>query len=401
MAKVNKRSGPAGGGTVVTVEIVGGVPAGAAAAAKCRFGPTEIDSNPVLDGDTVVDASEVDGALECTSPPDTSDGRVVTLEVSLNAQEYSTGGGEFCYIAAPDTVPTGTARRTQVAGGGLDAITPLFGPTVGGSRIFARGADLVPHGCHWAVDDEPKECRFTSRDIQDPPNSGIYYSVIVPATVDTSAGRNALVCYSPPWEGGEGTSFESVSADAVDVDVSLNGRDWTNVQTYEYCSGDAADARPGCGPVSGATIVALTGRGCARRLLALFPATSAALRTKASRAATAPATRWRRVPPTSSRAGATPDLHSAAFAVAPMPTLWDPPAAVIDSWKPTPTAPPSSPPRGAIAAPVDLVFDKASANTTLSAGVALIDGAHRSPTSGLALLAVRGDDTADRTRAAR
>ena len=69
---------------------------------------------------------------------------------------------------------------------------------------------------------------------RDPPNSGIYYSVIVPATVDTSAGRNALVCYSPPWEGGEGTSFESVSADAVDVDVSLNGRDWTNVQTYEY-----------------------------------------------------------------------------------------------------------------------------------------------------------------------
>ena len=70
---------------------------------------------------------EVDGALECTSPPDTSDGRVVTLEVSLNAQEYSTGGGEFCYIAAPDTVPTGTARRTQVAGGGLDAITPKTG----------------------------------------------------------------------------------------------------------------------------------------------------------------------------------------------------------------------------------------------------------------------------------
>ena len=151
--------GPAGGGTVVTVEIVGGVPAGAAAAAKCRFGPTEIDSNPVLDGDTVVDASEVDGALECTSPPDTSDGRVVTLEVSLNAQEYSTGGGEFCYIAAPDTVPTGTARRTQVAGGGLDAITPLFGPAAAAPDVFARGADRVPHGCHWAVDDEPKECR--------------------------------------------------------------------------------------------------------------------------------------------------------------------------------------------------------------------------------------------------
>ena len=116
--------------------------------------------------------------------------------------------------------------------------------------------------------------------------------MIVPATVDTSAGRNALVCYSPPWEGGEGTSFESVSADAVDVDVSLNGRDWTNVQTYEYFAPVTPPTlSPGCGPVSGATIVALTGKGMRATAPARSPATSAAWRTKASRAATAPATR--------------------------------------------------------------------------------------------------------------
>ena len=137
MSKVNKLSGPAGGGTVVTVEIVGGVPAGAAAAAKCRFGPTEIDSNAVLDGDTVVDASEVDGALAARRPRTRRRPRG-DARGEPNASRVLDGGGEFCYIAAPDTVPTaGTARRTQVAGGGLDAITPLFGPTVGGSRSRA------------------------------------------------------------------------------------------------------------------------------------------------------------------------------------------------------------------------------------------------------------------------
>ena len=95
---------------------------------------------------------------------------------------------------------------------------------------------------------------------------------------------------------------------------------------------------------------------------------------------------------------ATPDLHSAAFAVAPMPK--DPPAAVIDFVEADANRS-AALAAATIAAPVDLVFDKASAKATLSAGVSLVDGAHRSPTSGLALLAVRGDDGSDRTRAAR
>ena len=228
-----------------------------------------------------------------------------------------------------------------------------------------------------------------SRDIQDPPNSGIYYSVIVPATVDTSAGRNALVCYSPPPRGRRGHELR-VSADADADGARQRPPAWTNVQrTSTLPPVTPPTLSPGCGPVSGATIVALTGKGmratAARRLPGYVGRLAHDGLSCGYGARHTVATRT-----TDELARcATPDLHSGG--ARRRPHAADPPAAVIDFVEADANRS-AALAAATIAAPVCRLRQSVREHHPLRRRFPRRRRA-RSPTSGLALLAVRGDDT--------
>jgi hypothetical protein len=126
---------------------------------RCRFGTSVVPA--VL---------ETTSIISCTSPNTTVSGPV-PLEVSLNAQDYSTGGGEFCFFNVSSL-----------------SFEPIAGPDYGGTRMLVRGEGLVPHGCHADAAAEPKQCKWY--------NPVLDRHVLAPGTV--SASRTAIVCYSPP-----------------------------------------------------------------------------------------------------------------------------------------------------------------------------------------------------------
>ena len=93
----------------------------------------------------------------------------MSLDASLNRQDYSNSGSAFCYTDLQ-----------------LEVLQPVAGPVDGNTRLLARGAGLVSHGCHTAATAEPKQCRFIANGT-DP--------MLQPASV--SGALQALVCYSP------------------------------------------------------------------------------------------------------------------------------------------------------------------------------------------------------------
>lgn len=110
--------------------------------------------------------------------------------------------------------------------------------------MLARGAGLVPHGCHAAAAAEPKICRFGGGDTRggggdnfgtggsggdiDGGGGGGGGAIDVPATVNLASG--ALACFSPP-----AADLDALNGTVgfVNLSVSLNnGRDFTAPLRY-------------------------------------------------------------------------------------------------------------------------------------------------------------------------
>ena len=185
---VDRRSGPVAGGSPLIV-IIWDVPLAAASTPTCKFGALVVDAT-----------LQTTRQLVCTSPNVTSSGPL-PLEISLNAQDYSAGGGHFCFFNVTEP-----------------SFAPMIGPNLGGTRLLTRGLGLVPHGCHAEAHAEPKSCRWTYL------VTGGY--VEVPATI--SAVRSAVMCYTPTnppiWPAGAPLKFE----------VSLNTFDFIHAGTFTY-----------------------------------------------------------------------------------------------------------------------------------------------------------------------
>ena len=212
---VDRRSGPTNGGSNVIVTIWD-VPMASASTPTCRF------------GDAIVPATLDTTALMSCPTPNMTDGGVYAIEVSLNAQDYSTGGGEFCFFNI--STPT---------------FSPSEGPDLGGTRVLTRADGLVPNGCHADAAAEPKQCKWY--------NPVIDRHVVVPAVVSLS--RSAIMCNTPPlpayWQVGIGLDFS----------VTLNGHDFIRVGTFTYERVPIMPTlSPASGPTAGGTRVTLYGQ---------------------------------------------------------------------------------------------------------------------------------------------
>jgi hypothetical protein len=211
---VNRFSGNVSGGALVRIWI-DPQPPEATSSPTCRFGEAVVPA-------TVQSST----TLVCITPNTTMAGPV-TLGVSLNAQDYSQGGGQFCFVNV-----TGLLAE------------PTEGPVSGGTRILSRGRGLVPDGCHSDTAREPKRCRWF--------NPALNQRRTVAAAVDL--GRGALVCYSPPNPMGWG------AGDPLVLSVSLNAYDYLPATIYRYEPVPPLPAlSPGNGPITGGTMLALFG----------------------------------------------------------------------------------------------------------------------------------------------
>ena len=211
---VNRFSGNISGGALVRIWI-DPQPPEATSLPTCRFGEAVVPA-------TVQSST----TLVCITPNTTTAGPV-TFGVSLNAQDYSEGGGQFCFVNV-----TGLLAE------------PTEGPVSGGTRILSRGHGLVPDGCHSDTAREPKRCRWF--------NPALNQRRTVAAAVDQ--GRGALVCYSPPNSMGWG------AGDPLVLSVSLNAYDYLPATMYRYEPVPPLPAlSPGNGPITGGTMLALFG----------------------------------------------------------------------------------------------------------------------------------------------
>ena len=158
------------------------LPQEAASTPSCRFG-----------AQLVAATFEPPTTLRCVSPAKNESG-VVSLEASVNSEDFSASGFSFCYTNAT-----------------LELISPSVGPPSGGARVLARGPGIVNHGCHALARAEPKQCRFSRPNA----SSGTLY---VPATISESL--NALVCFAPVQP------LEWPLSALLNLSVSLNSRDF-------------------------------------------------------------------------------------------------------------------------------------------------------------------------------
>ena len=212
---INRLSGMVEGGALLAATIFD-VPIEAASTPTCRFGKV------------VVPAVLHTTALVSCMAPNVTEAGPVDLAVSLNAQDYSSGGDQFCFINVTGAV-----------------VEPSEAPLAGGTRLLIRASGLVPHGCHVDEDREPRRCRFT--------NPLTSESLLEPASI--SEERGALVCYTPPnpqgWAAGT----------VLELNVSLNSLDYvTAAPSFRYEKlPDLPSLSPASGPVMGGTHLRLSG----------------------------------------------------------------------------------------------------------------------------------------------
>ena len=192
--------GPVEGGTRLTVL---GAPFREAATLRCRFDERS---------KTVTARHVGAGQLECATPAQPGEG-ARAVEVSLNAQQFSTSGVAFTYV------PT-------VA---LSSVWPSRGASEGGTAVTVHGSGLT------ALSEQLGylQCRFNGTVVQ----------------ASAASGASA-VCNS------------SSATGIVSVEVSSNGRDFTTsgVQ-FELVRVVLSEVAPWTGPDLGGTLVTLTGSG--------------------------------------------------------------------------------------------------------------------------------------------
>ena len=193
--------GPVEGGTRLTLL---GAHFREAATLRCRF----------EEGSSVVVARHVDGGqLECATPAQ-SGGGARLVEVSMNAQQFSSGGVAFTYVASA----------------AVSSVWPERGAAEGGTPVTVYGANLLAASEQLGY----LHCRFNG--------------TLVRAARESD---EAVVCNST-----------SSAAGVVSVEVTTNGRDFTaSGAQHELVSVLVSDVSPWSGPQLGGTLVTLVGGG--------------------------------------------------------------------------------------------------------------------------------------------
>ena len=132
VSSVSPISGPLVGGTLITLH---GQSLGGGTQRRCRF-VVPTPAFAVLVGATVDATVANSSALLCRTPA-----RVVnrtqqaTLEVTLNAQQYSRDGVAFRFFTPPV----------------LSAVYPIAGPTDGGTILLLSGAAFADYGARHSL----------------------------------------------------------------------------------------------------------------------------------------------------------------------------------------------------------------------------------------------------------
>ena len=200
--------GPVGGGTLVVVQ--GQLFSERAASLGyiyCRFG-NELSPGRYVASDT----------LQCVSPPHLAGN--VTMEISMNSQDFTAGGAVFSYVG-----PT------------IQSIHPTIGPEHGGTLITVDGVHM-PRGA-------PTQCRFGA--------SGSAPAVWVSAT--------RMQCTAPPLV---------PSTVVLGLLTTGGGAVALSQQTFESQTAAAVySVLPDAGPVLGGTKVVLVGAHFSFRSAAL------------------------------------------------------------------------------------------------------------------------------------
>lgn len=218
LAAVSPSSGPVKGDTLASItgaNLING------SVYRCRYGDTESQTvlyteafyQPSLD---LVMCKSADGQVAFG-------GSAVSLQVSLNAQQYTDDLLLFQYFKAPF----------------VTALSPSTGPVEGGTCITLSGQNFI--------DGSNYRCRFS--------HGGVKH--LVDATADQLSIPPVVRCYSPHVDGQGATNY--------DFQLSLNNQDFTrlvdNPAHFGYHGNSSLSAfSPSSGPVLGDTNITIAGR---------------------------------------------------------------------------------------------------------------------------------------------
>ena len=181
---------------------------------KCRFGGSTVNAS----------FDPIDEVIHCASAPHAP--HTASLEVSLNAQQYTRNSVGFTYYAGPI----------------VSVVSPDAGPTGGHTlvRLFGVGLDAG----------RAYRCRFGS--------------TIVPGTIDLSGTNSTLLCSSPAGASGQ---LLSDGTRNVSLEVAVNSQDYTSDgRIFTYFEPPAVTTlQPSDGMFYGRTFVVVHGSGLHRQ----------------------------------------------------------------------------------------------------------------------------------------
>jgi hypothetical protein len=227
VSSISPSSGPRVGGTLVNVS---GVDFAFGSHYQCAFGADVVPASFAA-------APGGEDVISCVSPASAA-GLEVALEVSLNAQEFSSEAVHFRFHGIP------------VA----SSYSPSSGPTSGGTLVRVSGSALGGGSDY--------RCRFDSCG----PCVAAWSCgpCVVNASFVAAQGGGAegvVLCVSPAVSG-----WRPVEAAAVALAVSLNSQEYTegNVSALAYqfyVPPELASVSPSLGPTAGATRLRVAGTG--------------------------------------------------------------------------------------------------------------------------------------------
>lgn len=210
ISSISPSSGPSQGGTRIDVI---GKHMREGSDYVCQFG-----GSPTIQVDATF-LSSPSNRVQCYSRP-VPGSRTLALEVSLNAQQYSTDSHDFTFFNPPEIL----------------SLSPSTGPVKGGTRIQLSGVGFAD-GSHYL-------CRFTGPTNQAFQVQAVYLS-------------DALsTCITPELSSSDTAGFQ--------VQLSLNGQQFSDQSNHPivfgfYNESNVRLASPSSGPITGATLVKLDG----------------------------------------------------------------------------------------------------------------------------------------------
>ena len=214
LLSIQPASGPVDGGTTLTLL---GEQLYQTVQLFCKFG--EVDDGvggaalAIGTTSTVLARWVHDGRVECDTPSNSNSTGYTAVELTINDQQYTDDGLVFYYTPAIE----------------LEESLPLTGPTSGGTHVNITGTGFLSPEITRRLE---LECRFNE--------------TRVPVV---ASGATWVVCYAPPHPIGQ-----------VDLQVTNNGQSFTSdTLVFEYVGAVLLGVSPSAGPVSGGTVVHITG----------------------------------------------------------------------------------------------------------------------------------------------